>query len=146
MNSSRRKSVIPTMRYLIWPKMKEKKARVEDALNATKAAVEEGIIPGGGVAFIRTIEKLNTLKLEGERQYGVQIIKKALEEPMRWIALNAGHDGSIVVEKVKNGKGGFGFDAAKRSTSMTCRRRASSIPPRLPGPRCRTRLPSHHCF
>ena len=101
------------MRYLIWPKMKEKKARVEDALNATKAAVEEGIIPGGGVAFIRTIEKLNTLKLEGERQYGVQIIKKALEEPMRWIALNAGHDGSIVVEKVKNGKGGFGFDAAK---------------------------------
>jgi chaperonin GroEL len=93
--------------------MKEKKARVEDALNATKAAVEEGIIPGGGVAFIRAIEKLNTLKLEGERQFGVQIVKKALEEPTRWIALNAGHDGSIVVEKVKNGKGGFGFDAAK---------------------------------
>ena len=93
--------------------MKEKKARVEDALNATKAAVEEGIIPGGGVAFIRAIEKLNTLKLEGERQFGVQIVKKALEEPLRWIALNAGHDGSIVIEKVKNGKGGFGFDAAK---------------------------------
>jgi chaperonin GroEL len=93
--------------------MKEKKARVEDALNATKAAVEEGIIPGGGVAFIRAIEKLNTLKLEGERQFGVQIVKKALEEPTRWIALNAGHDGSIVIEKVKNGKGGFGFDAAK---------------------------------
>jgi len=93
--------------------MKEKKARVEDALNATKAAVEEGVIPGGGVAFIRAIEKLNTLKLEGERQYGVQIVKKALEEPMRWIALNAGHDGSIVVERVKNGKAGFGFDAAK---------------------------------
>ncbi len=74
--------------------MKEKKARVEDALNATKAAVEEGIIPGGGVAFIRAIEKLNTLKLEGERQFGVQIVKKALEEPLRWIALNAGHDGS----------------------------------------------------
>jgi chaperonin GroEL len=93
--------------------MKEKKARVEDALNATKAAVEEGIIPGGGVAFIRAVEKLNTLKLEGERQFGVQIVKKALEEPLRWIALNAGHDGSIVIEKVKHGKGGFGFDAAK---------------------------------
>jgi len=93
--------------------MKEKKARVEDALNATKAAVEEGIIPGGGVAFIRAIEKLNTLKLEGERQFGVQIVKKALEEPTRWIALNAGHDGSIVIERVKNGKDGFGFDAAR---------------------------------
>jgi chaperonin GroEL len=93
--------------------MKEKKARVEDALNATKAAVEEGIIPGGGVAFIRAIEKLNILNLEGERQFGVQIVKKALEEPLRWIALNAGHDGSIVIEKVKNGMGGFGFDAAK---------------------------------
>jgi chaperonin GroEL len=95
--------------------MKEKKARVEDALNATKAAVEEGIIPGGGVAFIRAIEKLNTLELEGERQYGVQIVKKALQEPMRWIAHNAGHDGSIVVERVKNGKAGFGFDAAKEA-------------------------------
>jgi chaperonin GroEL len=93
--------------------MKEKKARVEDALNATKAAVEEGIIPGGGVAFIRAIEKLNTLKLDGERQFGVQIVKKALEEPLRWIALNAGHDGSIIIEKVKDGKDGFGFDAAK---------------------------------
>jgi chaperonin GroEL len=92
--------------------MKEKKARVEDALNATKAAVEEGIIPGGGVAFIRAIEALNSLKLEGERQFGVQIVKKALEEPMRWIALNAGHDGSIIIEKVKGGKDGFGFDAA----------------------------------
>ena len=93
--------------------MKEKKARVEDALNATKAAVEEGVIPGGGVAFIRAIEKLNTLKLEGEQQFGVQIVKKALEEPIRWIAQNAGHDGSIIIEKVKNGKANFGFDAAK---------------------------------
>ncbi|MGD9576635.1 MAG: chaperonin GroEL [Syntrophorhabdus sp.] len=93
--------------------MKEKKARVEDALNATKAAVEEGIIPGGGVAFIRTIPKLDKLSLEGERQFGVKIVKKALEDPIRWIAQNAGHDGSIVVEKVKNGKGAYGFDAAK---------------------------------
>jgi len=74
--------------------MKEKKARVEDALNATKAAVEEGVIPGGGVAFVRSIAKLEELTLEGERQFGVKIIKKALEEPIRWIAQNAGHDGS----------------------------------------------------
>ncbi len=93
--------------------MKEKKARVEDALNATKAAVEEGVIPGGGVAFIRTIESLEALNLEGERQFGVKIVKKALEEPIRWIAQNAGHDGSIIVEKVRNGKGSFGFDASK---------------------------------
>ena len=93
--------------------MKEKKARVEDALNATKAAVEEGVIPGGGVGFIRSIAKLDTLNLEGERQFGVKIVKKALEEPIRWIAQNAGHDGSIIVEKVKNGKSNFGFDAAK---------------------------------
>ncbi|HOJ71713.1 MAG TPA: chaperonin GroEL [Syntrophorhabdaceae bacterium] len=93
--------------------MKEKKARVEDALNATKAAVEEGIIPGGGVAFIRCLPSLESLKYDGERQFGVNIVKKALEEPLRWIAQNAGHDGSIVIEKVKNGKGNFGFDAAK---------------------------------
>ncbi|MGD0230017.1 MAG: chaperonin GroEL [Syntrophorhabdales bacterium] len=93
--------------------MKEKKARVEDALNATKAAVEEGVIPGGGVAFVRAIAKLEELNLEGERQFGVKIVKKALEEPIRWIAQNAGHDGSIIVEKVKNGKVNFGFDAAK---------------------------------
>ena len=93
--------------------MKEKKARVEDALNATKAAVEEGIIPGGGVAFIRCLPNLDAIKLEGERQFGVNIVKKAIEEPLRWIAMNAGHDGSIVIEKVKNEKGAFGFDAAK---------------------------------
>ncbi|MDD5009539.1 MAG: chaperonin GroEL, partial [Syntrophorhabdaceae bacterium] len=93
--------------------MKEKKARVEDALNATKAAVEEGIIPGGGVAFIRCLPNLDAIKLEGEKQFGVNIVKKAIEEPLRWIAMNAGHDGSIVIEKVKNEKGAFGFDAAK---------------------------------
>jgi chaperonin GroEL len=93
--------------------MKEKKARVEDALNATKAAVEEGIIPGGGVAFIRCISKLDALKLDGGQQFGVNIVKKALEDPLRWIATNAGHDGSIIIEKVKNGKGNFGFDAGK---------------------------------
>jgi len=93
--------------------MKEKKARVEDSLHATKAAVEEGIIPGGGVAFLRCLEKLDEITLEGERQFGVKIVKKALEEPLRWIANNAGFDGSIVIDKVKNGKGNFGFDAAK---------------------------------
>lgn len=93
--------------------MKEKKARVEDALNATKAAVEEGIIPGGGVAFIRCLPILDEIKAEGERAFGVKIVKKALEEPIRWIATNAGYDGSIVIEKVKNGSGGYGFDAAK---------------------------------
>jgi len=93
--------------------MKEKKARVEDALNATKAAVEEGIIPGGGVAFLRCIPNLDKVKLEDQRQFGIQIVKKALVDSLRWIAQNAGHDGSIIIEKVKNAKGNYGFDAAK---------------------------------
>ncbi len=94
--------------------MKEKKARVEDALHATKAAVEEGIVPGGGVAYLRCLPKLDKLKVEeGAQEFGVKIVKKALEEPLRWIANNAGHDGSIIIEKVKNGKGSFGFDASK---------------------------------
>ncbi len=95
--------------------MKEKKARVEDALNATRAAVEEGIVPGGGVAFIRCTNALNNLKLENDdRQVGVEIIKRALEEPLRRIAINAGFDGSVVVEKVKSSKDiNYGFDAAK---------------------------------
>ena len=92
--------------------MKEKKARVEDALHATRAAVEEGIVPGGGVALIRALPALDGLKFDDDRQYGVKIIRRALEEPMRQIAANAGVDGSIVVEKVKNGKGAFGFNAA----------------------------------
>ncbi len=94
--------------------MKEKKARVEDALNATRAAVEEGIVPGGGVAYIRCITALEKLKLSSEeQQFGLNILKKSLEEPLRWIAQNAGYDGSIVIEKVKNEKGNFGFDALK---------------------------------
>jgi len=91
--------------------MKEKKARVEDALNATRAAVEEGIIPGGGVALVRTISGLDKLKLDGDQQIGVNIVKKAVEEPLRMIAANAGFEGSIVVEKVKGKKGDFGFNA-----------------------------------
>jgi len=92
--------------------MKEKKARVEDALHATRAAVEEGIVPGGGVALIRALSSLDGLKFGDDRQYGVNIIRRAAEEPLRQIAANAGVDGSIVVDKVKNGKGAFGFNAA----------------------------------
>ena len=92
--------------------MKEKKARVEDALHATRAAVEEGIVPGGGVALIRCLPVLESIKLgQVEQQKGVDIVKQALVEPLRWIAKNAGYDGSIVVEKVKNENGGFGFNA-----------------------------------
>jgi len=92
--------------------MKEKKARVEDAMHATKAAVEEGIVPGGGVALIRASKALEGLKLEGDQAVGVAIIKRAIEEPCRWIATNAGHEGSIIVAKVKDGKADEGFNAA----------------------------------
>jgi chaperonin GroEL len=91
--------------------MKEKKDRVEDALNATRAAVEEGIVPGGGVAFIRSMKALEEIKLEGEEQLGVNIIKRALEEPVRQIANNAGFEGSVVVQRVMEGEGSFGFNA-----------------------------------
>jgi len=91
--------------------MKEKKARVEDALNATRAAVEEGIVPGGGVALLRCIPVIGKLKLDGEEQSGVNMILRALEEPIRQIANNAGVEGSVVVEKVKDGKGAFGYNA-----------------------------------
>src|SRR6201985_1463262 len=81
--------------------MKEKKARVEDAMHATKAAVEEGIVPGGGVALLRAAKALDALKLTGDQQIGVNIVARAIEEPMRWIATNAGHEGSIVVQRVR---------------------------------------------
>jgi chaperonin GroEL len=92
--------------------MKEKKARVEDALHATRAAVEEGIVPGGGVALIRALSALDGLKFDDDRRFGVNIIRRAIEEPLRQIAANAGVDGSIVVEKVREGKGAYGFNAA----------------------------------
>ncbi|HTA88599.1 MAG TPA: chaperonin GroEL [Polyangiaceae bacterium] len=91
--------------------MKEKKARVEDALHATRAAVEEGIVPGGGVALLRAQSVLDKLKLSDEQQVGVRIIRRAIEEPLRQIVANAGEEGSIVVQKVKEGKGNFGFNA-----------------------------------
>jgi chaperonin GroEL len=91
--------------------MKEKKARVEDALNATRAAVEEGIVPGGGVVFLRAMSAVDTLKLSGDEKTGAGIIRRALEEPIRQIAENAGAEGSIVVQKVRDGSGAFGFNA-----------------------------------
>ncbi|VAX27116.1 Heat shock protein 60 family chaperone GroEL [hydrothermal vent metagenome] len=92
--------------------MKEKKARVEDALHATRAAVEEGIIPGGGVALLRCIPSIDALNLEGDQQIGVGIVRKALEEPIKQIVVNAGLEGAIIVEKVKDSKDkNYGFDA-----------------------------------
>ncbi len=96
--------------------MKEKKARVEDALHATRAAVEEGIVPGGGVALIRAKKVLETLKGSStEQQAGIDIIRRAVEEPLRMIAQNAGHEASVVVDKVASGKGAFGFNAASET-------------------------------
>ena len=92
--------------------MKEKKARVEDALHATRAAVEEGVVPGGGVAYMRALPVIQKLKLDGDQQFGVKLVLRALEEPLRQIAANAGLEGSIVVEKVRTNSGGFGFNAA----------------------------------
>jgi chaperonin GroEL len=92
--------------------MKEKKARVEDALNATKAAVEEGIVAGGGVALLRSLPAVEKIAVPGDEKYGVDIVKRALSEPLRMIAQNAGVDGSIVVMNVGEGKGAYGFNAA----------------------------------
>jgi chaperonin GroEL len=91
--------------------MKERKARVEDALNATRAAVEEGIVPGGGVVLLRAAKALDALKLEGDEKTGAEIVRRALEEPIRQIAENAGAEGSIVVQKVRDAKGAYGYNA-----------------------------------
>ncbi|MCK4673706.1 chaperonin GroEL [candidate division WOR-3 bacterium] len=90
--------------------MKEKKARVEDALHATRAAVEEGIVPGGGVAFLRTLQDLEKMKLPGDQQIGINIVKRALEEPTRQLAKNAGKEGSVIVEQVKKAEGANGYN------------------------------------
>jgi chaperonin GroEL len=93
--------------------MKEKKARVEDAMHATKAAVEEGIVPGGGVALLKSSKAIDGLKLEGDQKVGADIVRRAVEAPMRWIATNAGVEGSIIVQKVREGKDvNFGYNAA----------------------------------
>jgi chaperonin GroEL len=91
--------------------MKEKKARLEDALNATRAAVEEGIVPGGGVALVRCIKALESVKVTGEEKNGIAILKRALQEPLRQIAENAGYEGSVILNKVLEGKDDYGFNA-----------------------------------
>jgi chaperonin GroEL len=92
--------------------MKEKKARVEDAYHATKAALDEGIVPGGGVALIRASQSLKDVKLAGDRRLGVEILKRALELPARTIAENAGMDGSVVAGNIRKNSGNYGYDAA----------------------------------
>jgi chaperonin GroEL len=92
--------------------MKERKARVEDALHATRAAVEEGIVPGGGVALLRTLPALERLALSGDEQFGVNIVRRAIEEPLRQIAQNGGQEGAVVVAKVREGSGAFGYNAS----------------------------------
>ena len=91
--------------------MKGKKARIEDAMHATKAAVEEGIVAGGGVALLRASTVLDQLRVTGDEQVGVNIVRRAIEEPMRWIAVNAGHEGAMVVQRVREMKGNVGFNA-----------------------------------
>jgi chaperonin GroEL len=91
--------------------MKEKKARVEDALNATRAAVEEGIVPGGGVALVRCLAVLEKIRIKADQKLGVKVVMRAMEEPLRQIAKNAGAEGSVVIDKVKNGEGAFGYNA-----------------------------------
>jgi chaperonin GroEL len=91
--------------------MKEKKARVEDALNATRAAVEEGIVSGGGVALVRCLGALDKVTVSGEEKAGINLLKRALGEPLKYIAINAGYEGSVVLQKVQKGKGDFGFNA-----------------------------------
>jgi chaperonin GroEL len=95
--------------------LKEKKHRVEDALSATRAAVEEGILPGGGVALMNALPALDKVKLTGDEATGLEILRKAVDEPIRWIAINAGMDGSVVVDKVKRSKKGVGYDASNDS-------------------------------
>ncbi len=91
--------------------MKEKKARVEDALNATRAAVEEGVVPGGGVALVRCLDALGKMKIKAAQKLGVKVIMRAIEEPLRQIANNSGLEGAVVIEKVKAGQGSFGYNA-----------------------------------
>jgi chaperonin GroEL len=92
--------------------MKEKKARVEDALHATRAAVEEGIVPGGGVALVRGLASLDGLKLAGDEAIGAEIVRKACESPIRQLVVNAGVEGAVVVEEIRKGKGNYGYDVA----------------------------------
>lgn len=120
--------------------MKEKKARVEDAMHATRAAVEEGIVPGGGVAFLRAIPSLSKLKLDGDEQIGVDIVRRALEEPLRQIAANAGIEGAVALEHVKAEKGSL-LDSMRKPVNLWIWWQQGSLTrPRLPEQLCRTLL------
>ena len=125
--------------------MKEKKARVEDAMHATKAAVEEGIVPGGGVALLRASKALDKLKLEGDQKVGAEIVRRAVEAPLRKIANNAGVEGSIVVQRVKESKDATSATTRRPTTTKTWSRPASSTRPRSCARRCRTRRRSRRC-
>ncbi|CAI8030681.1 60 kDa chaperonin [Geodia barretti] len=122
----------------------EKKARVEDALNATRAAVEEGIVPGGGVAYVRSLGALDKVSLDDDRQVGVNIVRRALEEPLRMIANNAGAEGATVLQRVKAERAPWVMMPRPRNTSIWCRP-VLSTPPRLPASPCRTRPASRPC-
>ncbi len=98
--------------------MKEKKARVEDALNATRAAVEEGVVPGGGVALVRCLDALGKMKIKAAQKLGVRVVMRAIEEPLRQIANNAGLEGAVVIEKVKSRPGAFGYNAETTPTKI----------------------------
>jgi len=122
--------------------LKEKKARVEDAMHATRAAVEEGIVPGGGTALLRCIAAIEKLKLHDDEAVGAGIVRRALEEPARQIALNAGHEGAVVIGKVRESKDeNFGFNADSGDYGDMVKM-ASSTPQRSPASRCRTQRPS----
>jgi chaperonin GroEL len=124
--------------------MKEKKARVEDAMHATRAAVEEGIVPGGGVALVRAAVTLDKLKVNEEEMVGVRIVKRAMEDPARRIAANAGAEGSVVVGKIKDGKDAFGFNAASEKFEDLIK--AGIIDPtKVVRTACRTRHRSRAC-
>jgi chaperonin GroEL len=123
--------------------MKEKKARVEDAMHATRAAVEEGIVPGGGVALARSSAALDKLKLEGDEQIGVNIVKRAITEPLRMIAANAGQEGAIVLGKVLERRTPTSATTRSAMSTKIWLRQACSIRRRLCGPRCRMPVRSH---
>ncbi len=123
--------------------MKEKKDRVEDALHATRAAFEEGILPGGGTAYLRASAALDSVQVNEEEAFGVRIIRRALEEPLRQIAHNAGVDGSIVVGRIRESETlGYGYNAATDTYEDLWSSRASSTPPRSPAPPSKTPPPS----
>ena len=124
--------------------LKEKKYRIEDALSATKAAVEEGIVAGGGAMLVDCSRALENVEADGDVLTGVQIVKKALEEPLKMIANNAGVEGAVIVEKVRTSEPGVGFDVISMDF-VNMVEKGSLILPKSPGAHCRTQLRSQPC-